>query len=231
MPSKKIHKNTETSAARLAQSQVVFLPLLGLALVLWILYRAIFQFPIWFDETIGKAIFFGLPVWIYVSITQDQSILETFSIHKVNKGLLLGLALGGIYGFAGALMGVLQASGGVQAVDLFMTTRFWWEFFLALMTSFWETLFFFSWIMTLVQQKFIKRNLWLQVVITAVIFMLFHIPNSILRFDTAFLISSQIILLFFFALGQAFIFSRWKNFYTLVISQTIWGMVLLVHLI
>ncbi len=229
MPSKKKPKKSTVSAKAIT-SPMVFGPLLILAFILWVLYRAIFRFPVWFDETIGKAIFFGLPVWIYLSLTQDEAIIETFSIKKVNKGLLLGLALGGLYGFAGALMGTIQAKGNVQAVNLFVSTRFWWEFFLALMTSFWETLFFFSWIMTVLQQQVLKKKVGGAIVLSALIFMIFHIPNSILRFDTPFLISSQIILLFFFALGQAFIFSRWKNFYTLVISQTIWGMVLLVHL-
>ena len=62
----------------------------------------------------------------------------------------------------------------------------------------------------------------------SLIFLLFHMSNIVLRFsDTA--IMMQIILLYLFGLGQAIIFAREKNVYTLILTHTLWGMVLLIH--
>lgn len=206
------------------------LPLVGLMFVIWLLYRSLFQFDVWFDETIGKAIFFGLPVWLYISLTGSESIVDSFSLDKMNKGLFLGLAVGGIYGFVGSLLGLLSSGGSVQAVLLFSSMKFWGEFFLALMTGFWETLFFFSWIMIAILEKYKKRSVVWKVMLTALIFTVFHVPNSILRFS-GFVILGQIFLMFLFAMGQALLFLKWRNLYALVLSHAIWGMVLLVHFI
>ncbi len=225
MPLKNVSRTKKRPDQEVHQA---FWPLVLLMFVIWVLYRSLFRFPVWFDELIGKAIFFGLPVWLYVSITQEKKVVETLFPDKVNKGLFLGLAIGGVYGFAGSLLGILRAGGGVQAVFLFSSLTFWWEFFLALMTSFWETLFFFSWITTVIFEKYKKSSLVWQVSVAALIFMFFHIPNSILRFSGG-VVAGQVFLMLLFGLGQALIFYRWRNFYTLVLSHTIWGMVLLVH--
>lgn len=213
------------------KQHILFFPLLTLTLILWVLYRALFPFPIWFDEIIAKAIFFGFPVWIYITVSRSESIPETFAPGMLKSGLLLGIAIGGIFGFATSIMGVLINEGAVQAAPLFVSNLFWWEFFLAMITAFWETLFFFSWVMTVIMERFGVWPLINKVILTAVIFTAFHVPNTILRFSDygMALVVSQALLLFFFAVGQALIFSRWKNFYALVITHAIWGMVLLVH--
>ena len=214
---------------RKSDNHLIFWPLVILVLIIWFLYRSIFQFPVWFDEVIGKAIFFGLPVWLYMQMSRSSQIVESMFPEKINSGLLLGIAIGGLYGFAGSLMGAINAGGQVQAVPLFLSSQFWWEFFLALMTAFWETLFFFSFVMTVIMEKGKKWPLSWQVLLTAGIFLVFHLPNSILRF-TGPALMTQIMLMFVFGLGQSLLFARWKNFYTLVISHAVWGMALLVHL-
>lgn len=210
---------------------VLFFPMVALTFVLWVIYRSLLPFPVWFDEIIAKAIFFGFPVWIYITVSRSKSIPNTFAPGLLQPGLLLGIAVGGIFGFATSLLGILSGGGVVQAAPLFMANAFWWEFCLALMTGFWETLFFFSWIMTVIMEKYGKWPLLNQVLLTAGIFTVFHIPNTVLRFSEygMSLVAAQATLLFFFAIGQAFLFSRWKNFYALAVSHAIWGMVLLVH--
>lgn len=205
-----------------------FWPLVVLTLVMWFVYRALFQFGVFFDESIGKAIFFGFPVWLYISISNFPQIAESFSLKKMHKGMLLGIAYGGIYGFAATLASFAMRKSGVQAADLFTTNQFWWEFFLAMLTAFWETLFFFSFMMTALMDKHKKWSFIKQVLITAIIFMIFHIPNSILRFELAMVIP-QVILMLIFGLGQALLFSKEKNAYALILSHALWGMVLLIH--
>lgn len=227
MPSKR--KSSQVTTFVKKADHVSFWPLVVLALIIWFVYRSIFQFPVWFDEIIGKAIFFGLPVWVYVQMTRSRQIVDTMAPEKVNSGLLLGIAIGGLYGFAGSIMGAANAGGQIQFVPLFISPHFWWEFFLALMTALWETLFFFSFIMTVIMDKGKKWPLIWQVLLAAMIFLVFHLPNSILRFSGPALMT-QIFLMFAFGLGQSLLFARWRNFYTLVISHAVWGMALLVHL-
>lgn len=216
------------SRTRKPKAHAILYPFLALTLILWFLYRSLFQFPVWFDETVGKALFFALPVWLYISLSGDKSITKSMDFSKVKPGLLLGVAIGGLYGFAASLIGVLGQAKQVQAVLLFTATGFWWEFFLSLMTGFWESLFFFSFAMTAVMAKHKRRSLLDQVFITAFIFIIFHIQNAFLRFSPGQAVL-QIPLLFLFAMGQAFVFAKWRNFYTLVLSHAIWGMVLLIH--
>ena len=217
------------------RTHVAFVPLVTLTFIMWMLYRILFRFPasyaVAFDEIIGKAIFFGLPVWLYFNITRSQAIAETFSARRLQSGLLLGIAVGGMFGFMGVLASLVGHKVEVQAAPLFGSNVFWWQFFLALMTGLWESLFFFSWIFTVIREKYAKWALVNQLLLLAVLFLVFHLPNTILR-SSQFpwtVVVAQLFLLFFFALGQALFFVRTRNLYALMVSHAIWGMVLFVH--
>ncbi|MCB9813366.1 MAG: CPBP family intramembrane metalloprotease [Pseudomonadales bacterium] len=209
-------------------ANVVFFPLLILVFIFWVLYRMLFNFPVWFDETLGKAVFFGLPVWLYISITQTESITDTFAARKMKSGLLLGITVGGVLGFVFSILTIIQNEATVEAVSLFDSNIFWYEFALALFTAFWETLLFFSFVMTVIQEKFKTWSMTSQVLLVSIIFLLFHIPNILLRYDAS-LVLPQIFILFLFAIGQGFLFYTRRNSFALVLSHAIWGMVLLVH--
>lgn len=236
MPSQEKTHPSSKVAAIAQQSHIVFYPLLSLTLLLWILYRSLFTFPIWFDEIIGKALFFGLPVWLYVTVAGSKKILDTMSLRKLQPGVLLGLAIGGIFGFATSLISLVSRDAGVESVALFSTQRFWGEFILALFTAFWETLLFFSFALTVIQEKYEKWSEWSHVFLAAGIFLVFHLPNIFIRFYDGNAVGSSIetmvmqsMLLFLFALGQAFLFVGRRNTYALILSHAIWGMVLLIH--
>jgi len=214
--------------ARAARDHVMFYPLLALTLIVWAVYRQLFTFPVWFDEVIGKAVFFGLPVWLYITTVQAKSIVKTFSDDKIKQGLLLGIAIGGLFGFAASLVGLLKTGGVVTTAYLFESEQFWGEFILSIFTGFWESLFFFGWIMTVILEKHAKWPLLNQVLLTAGIFLLFHIPNTLLRFSGVD-VAAILFLLFMFALGQGLVFSRWKNLYAATVIHALWGLVLLFH--
>lgn len=223
-----MHSHTPKPDSVKPDATVIFFPLLTLTLIMWVLYRMLFSFPIWFDETVGKAIFFGVPVWLYVVATKNKSVLESFSSYKMQSGLLLGLAVGGVFGFVGSLLALAQRGGSVQAVWLFNSTEFWREFILALLTAFWETLLFYSLVMTVVQKRYAGWALWQHILLVALIFVIFHIPNTLLRFGPQF-VPGQLMLLLLFAIGQASLFAATGNGYALVLSHAIWGMILLIH--
>ncbi len=226
-PAKKRKKASSASRARVLTHQAFF-PLVVFTGVLWFLYRSLFNFPVWFDEVIGKAIFFGLPVWVYINITGFRPIIDTFRLKKLQPGLLKGLAFGGIFGFVTVFMRLVITGYKMQPLLIFFADQFWWEMLLALFTAFWETVFFFSFVMTVIQDRFLKWSITKQVVLVAMIFLLFHIPNAFLRFDVLMVIP-LLSLLALFAVGQGLIFAQKQNGYLLVMSHTIWGMVLLIY--
>lgn len=218
-------KNNHSTAA----GSMAFWPLLCVVFLIWIIYRTLFHFPVWFDEIIGKAVFFGLPVSLYISLSSAQAIRQTYAVGRLYRGLSLGVIMGGLFGFAATLTSFISRGVVVQTTPLFASNVFWWEFFLAMMTGFWESLFFYSWVMVVIQEKYSRWQLGSQLALVVIIFVLFHIPNTILRSSSPMIVVNQTILLSIFALGQGLIFARTKNLYALAICQAIWGMVLLVH--
>lgn len=208
---------------------LLFFFILSLTFVLWWLYRLVLPaFPTWFDETVGKALFFGLPVWLFLTATQDKQVWKSFAWEKFEPGILTGVAFGGIYGFVTSILLLLSAGTSVQPAQLFLSPQFWTEFMLAMFTGFWETLLFFSVTQTMLQKYFPKLSLNYLVIIVSAIFVAFHLPNMILRADVL-AVAWQVLLLALFAGGQSLIFAQTKNSYTLILSQAFWGMVLLTH--
>lgn len=228
MPSRDTTTHKHTSSQPSTDFYLLFFPIVILTLILWLIYRSLFTFPVWFDETLGKALFFGLPVWFFVVITNYRKVTDSFSAEKLFTGLMLGLAVGGIYGFTTSILSLLQTGSTVQAVWLFSSDQFWYEFGLALLTAFWETLLFYSFIMTVLMDAYPRWSLAKQVLVVAGIFVLFHIPNTVARFSIP-EVAPQLMLLLMFAIGQALLFVEKRNAYALVLSHAIWGMVLLTH--
>ncbi|HNS65423.1 MAG TPA: hypothetical protein PKJ26_02925 [Candidatus Woesebacteria bacterium] len=222
------NSNLATTPEKLLNEHVLFYPLLLVAVIAWYAYRWLFSFPVWFDETLGKAFFFGLPVWFYTVVSKRKDVLEPLRFSIFQQGLLLGVALGGLYGFITSTMSLLQSGGVVESAQLFQSTQFWYEFALALFTGFWETLFFYCFVAMVVFDKYKKVSLVWQMALIVIIFLVFHLPNAFLRFSPA-LVMSQVLLLFLFSLGQALVFYRWRNAYALMLSHAIWGLVLLFH--
>ncbi len=208
--------------------QTIFVSVLVLSAVLWFLYRGLFNFPVIFDETLGKLIFFALPVWIYINVTRDRNILKGLVPSKLPAGLLRGLAFGGLFGFVAVVLAALKHGAPVIEVPVFLADRFWYEWFLAILTAFWESLFFFGFVQTVLKNEFKQLSLKQRLLLVSLIFLLFHLPNIVLRFS-GLGISLQVLLLYLFGLGQAIIFNQDQNLYTLIMTHAIWGMVLLIH--
>ncbi len=219
---------SKSKSAQLSQDQtkVLFFALVILVFLFWTLYRALFNFPVLFDETIGKAIFFGLPVIIYASIANNGKAAWSLRTTEVFSGLLRGLAYGGIIGFFSLIIISIGTQRAIVPNPVFMADRFWSELLMAAFTSFWESLFFFGFIQT-VLGELVKAKGRL-IFLVSLIFLVFHIPNLLLHFsgiDVTFVIG----LMYLFGFGQALIFSREKNIYPLIIVHIVWGMVLLIH--
>lgn len=226
MPSKKINKTKSRQSKK--QKHQLFWPLLILVFILWLIYRVLFSFSVFFDELVGKAIFFAFPVLIYLAITGFSLTMETLAFKKLKKGLLLGLVIGGLLGFIVVITKALFQASQIQPMAYYLADGFWWEMFLAILTSFFETLFFFSFVMLIIEDRYKKWSLFKKIVVVASIFLIFHLPNLFLRFDWQAVYLNSV-LLFTFAIGQALLFYAQRNAYTLLMTQAIWGMVLLIH--
>ena len=223
-------KKSQRSITRsLKHRHLVFWPVLLVVFLIWVAYRYFTDFPVWFDETLGKAIFFGLPVWFYVVSTGFGSVVKLFQPEKFWKGVFLGLALGGVFGFFVVLLRLMTANVLIQPQPIFLADNFWYEMLMGLFTSFWETLFFFGFVAGVIFDKYQKLGLLWQAVIVSLVFTLFHIPNTLLRFSGTQAVLSMIFILTLFSLGQFLIYYRRRNGYALVLSQLIWGMALLVY--
>lgn len=214
-------------ATKVSHRHQSFVALLFITFFAWVSYRLLFQFPVWFDETIGKLVFFGLPVWLYIILSQSRITLNTLSWKKFYPGVFLGVAMGGVYGFVGTIA-TLTGEVQLKTASLFLSGGFWWQFFLAIMTGFWESLFFFGWVYLIAEKRFVHWEKLKVIFFTTFVFILFHIPNMLLR-TPLYTFPSQLFLIAFFALGQSFIFNYYRNVYALAVSHAIWGMVLLVY--
>ena len=205
-----------------------FWPLLLLVLIIWFLYRYLTDFPILIDELVAKALIFALPVLFYVRLSQYSAIMDSFSPRLMKRGLLVGLAAAGIFGFAATILAFVTRSATPTSLALFSAEYFAWELLLALITSFFETLFFFSFVMLVIKDLYPKWSLPKQLLLVATIFVLFHLPNLLVNF-TGMDVLYQVLLLFALALGEGLWFSQRPNAYSLVMIQAIWGLVLLLH--
>jgi len=224
MPSKKRNRTKQSKK----QKHELFWPLLILVFILWLIYRMLFSFSVFFDELVGKAVFFAFPVLIYLAITGFSLTMETLALKKLKKGLMFGLAIGGLLGFIVVISKALFQESQIQPMAYYLADDFWWQMFLAILTSFFETLFFFSFVMLVIEDRYKKWSLLKKVIVVSLVFLIFHLPNLFLRFTWE-LVYLNSALLFAFAIGQALLFYAQRNAYILLMTQAIWGMVLLIH--
>lgn len=202
-----------------------FLQSISIIFIIWIVYRTFFSFPVWFDEVVAKAVVFGLPTIIYARrCTGNSCVRIGLENERFWPGMFLGMFVGAIYGFVAVLRSMLRADQ-IQSVLLFASPIFWWTFFLAAMTAWWESVFFFGYVMNYLKDKL--RTELSVVVITTAVFVLFHLPLRLLIGDPGMM--NAILLLTVFAIGQGILYLRTKSLYAVALSHTLWGMVLLLY--
>ncbi len=202
-----------------------FVSLLVISFLSLLFYRLFVHFPVWFDEIFAKALIFGLPVALYGLHAKTDPRLFGFQARKFWLGAFSGLAIGGLFGFVAMFASTLKR-GQVLIPYLFSNPQFWNEFGLAFATAWWESLFFYSFILVVLRKKF--KNEWMAVLHMSLIFLVFHAPILVLRAGVMNAIS-PLGLLFLFAFGQGVIFLRTKSIASAIVSHAFWGMALLVY--
>ncbi|HAV15076.1 MAG TPA: hypothetical protein DCX25_01990 [Candidatus Pacebacteria bacterium] len=202
------------------------LQILGI-FVVWALYRILFHFPEWVDEGIAKALVFGIPVWLYCRSHRRGEDRLGLSNKHFWPGMFLGLLIGGLYQFLAIT--VLITKGGVVASNSVLNSpMFGYIFFLALLTAWWETLFFFGYVLNVFYDAVGKREI--PAVFAALcIFLLFHAPLRFIESGFSLIAWQHLALLGVFAVGQAILYFRSKSVYAVTISHAMWGLMLLVY--
>ncbi len=197
-------------------------------LVIWVAYRAAVRMPVWFDEGVAKAIVFGLPVFWFAARSPFVASEIGLQPRRLLPGLYLGLAAGGLYGFMGILTEV-SSGRQVAMAPLFATAEFWWLAFLALLTAWWESLFFFG-----LPVQFVRSiAAWFSDTVLGILviglFLLFHAPLRLIvaGYSPFFLVQMGVLALF--AAGQYILYARTKNMYALVLSHLFWGLVIEIY--
>jgi hypothetical protein len=191
-----------------------FLQVLAAIFLIWSLYRFLFVgIPVVIEEGLLKLIFFALPVWLYMLLTGAPLLYDELEKKKLLPGIFLGLAFGGVFGFVGTLA-TLSGKSHILIAPMFISLSFWWQFFLAILTGFWESIFFFGWIYSATLQAFPRWHVLKVTVFNALVFILFHIPNTLVRFDQHWTLTfpsfffSQLFLFAAFSMGQAWVWLR-----------------------
>ncbi len=208
------------------RSLSLFWLLVGLSFVGLVVYRAFFQFPVWFDEIIAKAFLFGLPFFLYALLNREKLPSLKMTLKRFWLGAYLGLALGGALGFVAMLASALKTGGQILIPNLFFASDFWWTFFLALATAWWESIFFYGFILNVLLNA--RNNEWRASLETTGLFLLFHAPILLIRGGVA-AAMIPLLLLSLFAFGQAVIYLRFRSLIAMVVSHAFWGMALLVY--
>lgn len=219
-------KRSRKSTARSAPNRF-FEKAVGAAFVIWLVYRLFTAFPDWFDEIVAKALVFGLPAWLFLRGKKDAAGLGA---EKFYPGLLIGLAVGGMFGFTGVLASVARGTQ-IQPFNLFLTAPFVNLLFVSFWTSWWESVFFFGFVQNAVSERLKKTGyaFLITTLLTAGVFLIFHMPILFMQSGVTINSVRLMMLLFVFALGQSLFYSRMKNMYALVLSYTFWGMVLAIY--
>lgn len=219
-------RSTHTPSSIRSPKQGLFWFLVAGSFLALLWYRVIFYFPVWFDEVLAKAFLFGLPVLIYTFVTRQSMTLFGLDPKRFWLGAYVGLSLGGSFGFLAMLASALKR-GHILIPYLFFSTDFWWTFMLALATAWWESLFFYGFILSILLRIY-KNNEWEAALAATGLFLIFHAPVLILRGGVQGALL-PLILLGTFAFGQAVMYLRYKSLVSMVVSHAFWGMALLVY--
>lgn len=196
--------------------------------MVWVAYRAFVQMPVWFDEGIAKAAVFGLPVLLLTARSRFMAQNIGLDPSKLFVGLNLGTAIGGIYGFA-AVLSQLLAGREVVAGAFFATDTFLYWAGLALLTAWWESLFFFGLPVQYLRSVASWLSDWWVGGFVTVFFLLFHAPLRLMLTGSNPDFIAQMAILCLFVVGQYVLYTRTRNMYALVLSHFFWGLVIQVY--
>lgn len=190
--------------------------------VVWAMYRLLFRLPVVIEEVVLKGIVFGGPV-LWLVLKQNGWTLRKLGMHteKLFESVYLGLSLGMVLGLVGQIANVLRY-GQLSLSGFGVTSESIGSFLLlGLVTAFWESLLFYGFILQALRKVTDELS---AVLVTAVLFVLIHIPALILvqQLTIAGVLLSSIVLLAL-AWGNGVLYLRMQNLAAPILAHALWG--------
>lgn len=220
-------KKSFKHSAKKPHKRLTLLKTLVVLFVIWASYRTFFHFPEWVDEVLAKAVVFGGPALLYARGSKRGEDVLGLGNARFWSGMFVGLLVGGFYEFLAVLSVMMRAAPSTQA-SVLTSPLFWKIFFLAIFTAWWESLFFFGYVLNALMEKFRHAEIPAILVSTGV-FLLFHLPFRIVTNGINQQLVYQLLVLALFAIGQAIVYLRTKSIYAITLSHALWGLVLFVY--
>lgn len=206
--------NKKISAAKNATILFVFL------LLVWGLYRYIFQLPDTIEELVVKPI-----IWIggtYYFVRKEKQKLESIGITSKNlfPAIYFAIGLGLIFAVEGILVnflkyGHLNFQANIGSGSMFVSLG------ISIATAISEEIAFRGYIFTRLWTAL--KNEWVANLITSVLWTIIHIPVTV--FVLKYSLNEAIIYLFLtfiYGLGAAFIYARTKNIASSIFLHVLW---------
>ncbi len=206
--------NKKISAAKNATILFVFL------LLVWGLYRYIFQLPDTIEELVVKPI-----IWIggtYYFVRKEKQKLESIGITSKNlfPAIYFAIGLGLIFAVEGILVnflkyGHLNFQANIGSGSMFVSLG------ISIATAISEEIAFRGYIFT--RLWIALKNEWVANLITSVLWTIIHIPVTV--FVLKYSLNEAIIYLFLtfiYGLGAAFIYARTKNIASSIFLHVLW---------
>lgn len=190
----------------------------------WGLYRLLFRLPEWFEETVLKAVVFGLPVMVVVLKYEKKRWAD---LGMVTKGLLASLYFGLLFGLWLAVLGNVVAflrDGGVRFNADMTVAAFGDLMLLGLVTAFWEQLLFMGYFLPRIV-KAVRSELY-GVAIVALMFAILHVPVQVAQGVDFSQIIVRFILLYSLGFGNGVLYLRLKNLVAPIFAHLAWGSVI-----
>jgi len=174
-----------------------------------------------------KALVFGMPAWVYAREVKNSNAKIGLSNKSFWKGMFIGLLLGGFYQFVVVLGFRLRGEENLRYF-LLSSPAFWKVFLLAVLTAWWESLFFFGYVLNRLLEK-TKNVEMVAVGLAIIVFLIFHAPLRVILVGSSQQLIGELIILGIFAAGQAILYLRTRSLYAVTISHALWGLVFMIY--
>jgi len=189
-------------------------------LLVWGFYRLLFQLPEVLEEFLIKPIIWLGPMFYLLR----KEKLPWVSIGVTNKNLFptiyLALILGAIFSVEGVIVNYLKY-GSVEFYANLGESPFFLIIAISLVTAVVEELVFRGFIFSRLWQ--IIKNEWTANLVTAVAWVLIHLPIAILDWDfNPVNLITYALLVFVYSVGASFVFARTKNVFSAILLNFLW---------
>lgn len=191
---------------------------------LWAIYRYFPEIlPVWAEEIILKPLIWLLPTfWLVKKIEKEKLSSLGYTRKSLFPSIYWGIGLGIIFALEGFLTNILKYGELHFEALKYNPVSFLGAVVISFATAFSEETVFRGYIFTRLWR--IWKNEWLANLVSAILFMLIHLPVGIFVLGYTPLV--MVIYLFFvlvFAVGSAFVFARTRNIASSILLHVFWS--------